>query len=174
MTKSMGTIMEQLQQADQTIESENLDDAQELIDFFADGGTIKDAKGLDAETLEAIYQVAYNLYQNGKYEQALKIFRVLGLFDHYEKKYFMGLAACLKVLEQYDNAIEAYSFATMLDVNDPMPGFYAGECHLALANYEEALSGFTAALHFASKSDQYNDIKKKAETMLKFVKSKMN
>lgn len=146
---------------------------QKLQDFFAAGGTFKELKDMDDNTMEAIYQVAYNLYQYGKYDEAIKIFRFLGFFDHYNKKYFMGLGACLQMLKQYKEAIDAYSFAALLDINDPKPPLYAGECHLVLGNLDEAQSGFTAASEFAEKAGNAA-IKVKAQKLLTAVQEKLN
>ena len=43
-----------------------------LMEFFGKGGTFKDLKNMSEDAMEAIYSVAYNLYQGGKYEEARK------------------------------------------------------------------------------------------------------
>ena len=42
---------------------EKVDDL--LADYFSRGGTFKELKNLSDESMEAIYSVAFNLYQGG-------------------------------------------------------------------------------------------------------------
>lgn len=152
-------------------EQQTQQEIQSLVDdFFEKGGTFKDIKGLSDETMEAVYGVAFNLYSHGKYEDAEKIFRFLGFFDHLNKKYFMGLGACRQMLKKYQEAIESYTFASMLDADDPLPPLHAGECHLATGNLEAAESGFYAAVNWATKPE-HAKVKDRASGLLELVRS---
>ena len=53
-------LQNQASQNDQQLNSQ-------LIDFFNEGGCIRDLHDVSDETMEAIYTVAYNLYQSEKY-----------------------------------------------------------------------------------------------------------
>ncbi|WP_018693971.1 SycD/LcrH family type III secretion system chaperone [Algicola sagamiensis] len=153
--------------------SEAAEDVTKLLEeFLGKGGTFKDLKNFSDGSMEAIYNVAYNLYQVQKYEDSLKIFKFLGFFDHFNKKYFMGLAACHQMQQNYQEAVDAYSYAGMLDVNDPHPPLYAGECHLAMADYEKAESGFYAAVEFAGDNPDYAQTKSRAQSLLELVRAK--
>ena len=41
-----------------------------LADYFSRGGTFKELKNLSEDSMEAIYSVAFNLYQGGRYDEA--------------------------------------------------------------------------------------------------------
>ena len=88
---------------------------EEVFEFFSQGGTFKDLKNISGDAMEAIYSVAYSLYQSAKYKESLKIFQFLCFYDHFNKKYFMGLGACQQMLKNYDSALEIFTFVTVLD-----------------------------------------------------------
>ena len=151
---------EDIQQAS----SEELEDM--LIEFFGKGGTFKDLKNMSDDAMEAIYSVAYNLYQGGKYEESQKVFQFLCFYDHFNRKYFMGLGACQQMQKQYENAIEIFTFATVLDEHDPRPMIYIGDCHLAMGDKEKARMSYEAAIEWAADTSDYEEEKQRAADML--------
>ena len=146
------------------------DDLAEIMyNVIQNGKTLSQLKGLDDEHMEAVYAAAYQAYNSGHHDQALKIFQFLCQFDHLEKKYWMGLGACRQMLKQYSEAIDAYTFAMMLDSDDPRPPLQAADCHIALGNKEAAISGLTAASLWAGDNEQYRAIKQRAEALLEIL-----
>jgi hypothetical protein len=74
-------------------------DAEEMKDlFFKNARTFQDFTALTPESMEVIYLVAYNHYNAGKYEDAEKVFRLLTTLNHFERKYWKGLAAARESL----------------------------------------------------------------------------
>jgi len=151
-------------------ESLNKPDGEEiedmLVEFFGKGGTFKDIKDMSDDAMEAIYSVAYNLYQGGKYEEAQKVFQFLCFYDHFNRKYFMGLGACQQMQKSYDNAIEIFSFATILDSDDPRPMIYIGDCHLAKGDKEKAKLAYETSIEWSDKGEEYSEDVKRAKSML--------
>lgn len=145
-------------------EGEELEDM--LIEFFGKGGTFKDMKDLSDDAMEAIYSVAYNLYQGGKYEEAQKVFQFLCFYDHFNRKYYMGLGACQQMQKQYDNAIEIFSFATVLDSDDPRPMICIGDCHLAKGDKEKARMSYETSIEWAGEQSEYEEDITRAKSML--------
>ena len=137
-----------------------------LLDFFGKGGTFKDLKDVSDDAMEAIYSVAYNLYQSGKYLEAQKVFQFLCFYDHFNRKYYLGLGACQQMLKQYDKAIEIFSFTTILDSDDPRPMLYIGDCHMAKGDKENARIAYETSLEWASDSEQYFDDIERVKNML--------
>ena len=137
-----------------------------LMDFFGQGGTFKDLKNMSDDAMEAIYSVAYNLYQGGKYEEAQKVFQFLCFYDHFNRKYFMGLGACQQMMKDYGNAIEIFSFATILDSDDPKPMLYIGDCHLAMGGNDEARQAYETAIEWAGENEDFIEDKERAQSML--------
>ncbi|GAB4271241.1 MAG: SycD/LcrH family type III secretion system chaperone VcrH [Opitutales bacterium] len=154
----------------ENIDVPSVDQLTELTErFLLEGLSFKDLKGISDEDMEGIYAVGFNLYNNGKYEDALKVFQFLCFFDHFNRKYWMALGGARQMLKSYKDAIDAYSVATVLKVHDPMAPLQAASCYLALGDAKSAKS----ALHCAIKySGDNKEIKSRAEALLEFLEKK--
>ncbi|HCG7390802.1 SycD/LcrH family type III secretion system chaperone VcrH [Vibrio parahaemolyticus] len=146
--------------------------AEELLSFLEEGGTLKMLHDVSADTIEHIYAVGYNFFQSGKIEQAAKVFQLLSMLDHYQARFFIGLGAARQELGEYLQAIDAYSYAALVDINDPRPPFHSAECHLKLEQLTEAESGFYSAKEMSAGKSQYADLHQRAGIMLEAVRSK--
>ncbi|WP_304488601.1 SycD/LcrH family type III secretion system chaperone [Arsenophonus endosymbiont of Aphis craccivora] len=122
--------------------------------------------------MEQCYTLAYNLYQSGKEEDAMAVFQLLCMLDHYDSRFFLGLGACRQATENWSAALETYSFATFLDVNDPRFPFHAAECLMQLSDFDGAQSGFESARLLATGKPEYEEIKLQSETMLDVINIK--
>ncbi|MCG9775136.1 SycD/LcrH family type III secretion system chaperone VcrH, partial [Vibrio diabolicus] len=140
--------------------------AEELLSFLEEGGTLKMLHDVSQDTIEHIYAVGYNFFQSGKIEQAAKVFQLLSMLDHYQARFFIGLGAARQELGEYLQAIDAYSYAALVDVNDPRPPFHSAECHLKLEQLTEAESGFYSAKEMSAGKSQYADLHERAGIML--------
>ncbi|HGS5289922.1 TPA: SycD/LcrH family type III secretion system chaperone VcrH [Vibrio parahaemolyticus] len=146
--------------------------AEELLSFLEEGGTLKMLHDVSADTIEHIYAVGYNFFQSGKIEQAAKVFQLLSILDHYQARFFIGLGAARQELGEYLQAIDAYSYAALVDINDPRPPFHSAECHLKLEQLTEAESGFYSAKEMSAGKSQYADLHQRAGIMLEAVRNK--
>ncbi|PSW81945.1 SycD/LcrH family type III secretion system chaperone VcrH [Photobacterium damselae] len=146
--------------------------AEELLSFLEDGGTLKMLHDVSADTIEHIYAVGYNFFQSGKVEQAAKVFQLLSMLDHYQARFFIGLGAARQELSEYLQAIDAYSYAALVDINDPRPPFHSAECHLKLEQLTEAESGFYSAKEMSAGKSEYADLHQRADIMLEAVRNK--
>ncbi|EMF9030715.1 TPA: CesD/SycD/LcrH family type III secretion system chaperone [Vibrio parahaemolyticus] len=146
--------------------------AEELLSFLEEGGTLKMLHNVSADTIEHIYAVGYNFFQSGKIEQAAKVFQLLSMLDHYQARFFIGLGAARQELGEYLQAIDAYSYAALVDINDPRPPFHSAECHLKLEQLTEAESGFYSAKEMSAGKSQYADLHQRAGIMLEAVRNK--
>lgn len=145
------------------------DFAEIMQNVMQNGKTIGELKGFNRQEMEAIYNVAYNTYNSGDYAKAHQIFQFLCQFYHIEKKYWMGLGSCRQMLKQYANAIDAYSYAMLLDVDDPRPPLQAADCHIALGDKTKAISALTAAIEWSGDQPQYQAIKQRAQALLQIL-----
>ncbi|WP_229607969.1 SycD/LcrH family type III secretion system chaperone VcrH [Vibrio parahaemolyticus] len=146
--------------------------AEELLSFLEEGGTLKMLHDVSADSIEHIYAVGYNFFQSGKIEQAAKVFQLLSMLDHYQARFFIGLGAARQELGGYLQAIDAYSYAALVDINDPRPPFHSAECHLKLEQLTEAESGFYSAKEMSAGKSQYADLHQRAGIMLEAVRNK--
>lgn len=128
------------------MQAEEDEQAQQMLDAFAGGGTLSDVCGLSTENLEVVYSVARTCYNNRRYDDALTMFRFLCFMDNTVKKYWMGLGAALQMLKSFDEAIKAYAYCTLLDVDDARPQLQAGFCLMQLGLKEEAVAALEGSL----------------------------
>jgi len=88
------------------------------------------------KALAALYTMGYQLYENGKYQKAADVFRVLTVLDQSERKYWLGLGASFHMQKEYDRALQSYGYAALLNENDPYAHFHAAECFLSQGKKE--------------------------------------
>ncbi|OZG72687.1 CesD/SycD/LcrH family type III secretion system chaperone [Hahella sp. CCB-MM4] len=135
-----------------------------LVESVVNGhSTLGDIKGISDRELEAVYTVAYNLYRQNRNGESEKLFRFLCLYSHLDKRFWMGLGACLQQQQKYEEAVQAYSYMAVLDVENPHPPLHAAYCYLALHDLEKAESGIEAALHWSGEQEKYAQVRVKAE-----------
>lgn len=111
---------------------------QRALEIMAEGGTLKDVRGLTADDIEAVYGIGYNLYNQAKYAQAEPMFQFACLYQHTEARYWMALGNCRQMSKHYQPAIDAYGFAFALNLEDPWPVVQSAICYLALGNKQLA------------------------------------
>jgi type III secretion system low calcium response chaperone LcrH/SycD len=140
--------------------------------LFARCGTLSDISGLEPQQLDAVYSQAYHLYEQGKNEQAARLFQFLCLYNHWEKSYWMGLAASRQALKQYPQAIEAYSYLTVLDPANPQAPLHGAYCYLAMDDLEGAEKSLSAVMHLANQEKKYAILREQAELLLYVVEEK--
>ena len=125
--------------------------AERVKAIIKDNATLKQLKGVTNAELEAVYSLAFGYYQTGKFNEALKLFQFLVLFDHLNKKYWMGLRAVQQVLKDFQGAIVSYGYSSFLDLKNPKPQFHAAECFLAMGDRRNAASALFALEEFCPK-----------------------
>lgn len=119
------------------------DDIESYVDTFIPNvllksETLQQAFGISDYEMEKLYEEAYVYYEADAYQDSLTVFRWLILFNTYETKYWMGFAANLQLLEQYEKALHAYAVSALLDSRSPDPHYHAYECYQQLDQKEEA------------------------------------
>ena len=102
--------------------------------------TLKQLKGITNAELEAVYTLAFGYYRTGKYDEALKLFQFLVMFDHLNAKYWLGLGAVQQVLKDYQGAVTSYGYCSFLKLDNPKPQLHAAECFLAMGDKLKAAS----------------------------------
>lgn len=117
------------------------------------GEPLKIEKGIDDAQLNAVYSLAFSYYSTGRYDEALKLFKFLVLFDHLSQKFWIGLGATQQMLKHYDEAIAAFAQASLLDIENPKPMYYAAICHIAKGDKVSAASAVRAIEMFCTKKD---------------------
>ena len=133
----------------QKIDTEKI--AEGIRSLVRDKATLKQIKGVTNDELEAVYSLAFGYYRTGKYDEALKLFQFLVLFDHLNAKFWMGLGAVQQVLKDYQNAVVSYGYCSFLKLDNPKPQLHAAECFLAMGDKRNAASSLEALNEYCPK-----------------------
>ena len=150
----------------------NADVADTVIGLMQGTVQFKDVQGFSDDNMEALYTVAYNAVQAGAFEKAEKLFRFLALFDNSQEKYWNGLGLSLFNQGNYDGALQAYSMATLLNIDDPLVPMRLAECHLALGDIETAVGTLEVALEVAGDNPEHAAAREHAEGLLGLLRNK--
>lgn len=126
----------------QKIDTEKI--AEGIRSLVRDKATLKQIKGVTNDELEAVYSLAFGYYRTGKYDDALKLFKFLVLFDHLNAKFWLGLGAVQQVLKDFQGAVASYGYCSFLKLDDPRPQLHAAECFLAMGDKRNAASALEA------------------------------
>ncbi len=116
--------------------------------------TLKQMRGITNAELEAVYTLAFGYYRTGKFDEALKLFQFLVMFDHLNAKYWMGLGAVQQVLKDYSNAVVSYGYCSFLKLDNPKPQLHAAECFLAMGDKVKAASALYALNEYCPKDTE--------------------
>ena len=112
--------------------------------LIKDNATLKQLKGVSNAELESVYSLAFGYYKTGRYDEALKLFQFLVLFDHLNAKFWFGLGATQQALKDFQNAVVSYGYCSFLKLDNPKPQLHAAECFLALGDKRNAASSLEA------------------------------
>lgn len=142
----------------------------EINKFISEGGSLAMLKNITEDELEKIYAVACDFYESGKYRDAESLFQVLCILNHYDSRFFLALGAARQHQEHYHQALETYSYASLMSPSDPRFPFHAGECLLHLKEYSTAMQAFAGAELLAKTHPGHDALIKKAGAMLAAAK----
>ena len=140
--------------------------------FFEKGFAPKDIFNITSGQMEGMYAKAYNLYQSGKYKEAIQIFRLLIMLTPNESKYSLGLAACFHMMKDYDNAIETYTMYSVLNPDDPIGYFHISDCLLSTNEKMSAIVALEMAIEKAN-SPQFKILKDRAVLTVENLKKEL-
>ena len=120
-------------------------------------------RGMTKKQMDVLYAQGYYFYSQAKYKEALPLFKGLTFYHSLDQRGWLGAGGCYEMLKQYDQAITCYSFAAILNFNDPTPALHAFDCYIALKNYPKALSCLEGVILLSSKKPEHAALKKRAE-----------
>ena len=106
--------------------------------------TLGAVHGYGPKEIEAMYGVAYELYEQRKYDRAQKLFELLVLYEGPVARFWLGLGGCYQHQGEYRKAITAYSLVALCDASSPTGSFHACECFIALREWDHARQALDA------------------------------
>ena len=132
--------------------------------------TVYEARGIDQQAMDSLYMVAQRFYDNGKFEDAMRIFRQLCFYNHNNVHYWLGLGYSQKMLRDYRDAMTTLSFVlAYLEGGDKNAEVYLhlAECCSFLGRDDEAEEYAIAAMNRGDQS-----IKDHASVLIEAVNSR--
>ncbi len=135
------------------------------------GRLIQEGKPIPIETFTkedftTLYTVGYGLYETGDYPQAKRIFHQLVLAKPLQSEYWFGMGSCLQMEKSFTEALSAWAMCALLDGQNPLPHFHAGECYYSLGDIEEGKKAMNLFLQIADESPQLAEEIERARVML--------
>lgn len=139
---------------------------EEVLDFLANGGTIGDMAGFTANEYEAIYSIAYNFMQAQKTDKAVELLKFLVVNDPATARWYYALGVAEQARGDFPTALEAYSMAHILDVDDPLPQLQGGFCLMAMEKFGEAVEALEGAVECSENKPGFTDVCAQARSLL--------
>lgn len=120
---------------------------------------------------EDTYEKARNLYNSGKFKEALPYFLILKTGDSSNAKYAFAIAACYHMMKEYKKAIEQYVISSVLDPHTPLPFYYSSDCFIRMNDPFGALITLDVGLKRAS--PKYTMVVQRMESMVKKLEKEL-
>ncbi len=146
-----------------TVSPEKL--AAQIGELITTGGTLGDVYDYTEKDYEVLYALGHSLYSQGRYFDAVKAFGFLVMHNHLEKRYVKAFASSLHMTKRYEEAINYYTLASVMDRSDPVPTFHTCECMIALGMTEEAREGLGMVIG-QSGGPERAELKARAQALL--------
>lgn len=134
--------------------------------WLATGGSVGDVLHVPGIQREALYQLGHGLYVQSRYEDAFKVFSLLVIHEHMNERYLMALAGAAQMTGRHKDALQHYSTAALLLVDDPRPVFFGAECLMALGHLDLAAESLRLVIELADESSPHDVLKSRATAML--------
>ncbi|MDP0588907.1 MAG: hypothetical protein QS748_06840 [Candidatus Endonucleobacter bathymodioli] len=137
------------------ISGKDFSDNRLWVTYLAQGGTLRERRGLSQNQMDTIYRVGFGYYSTKNYKESLVIFKYLSLLDHRNHSYLLGLGVTLKEIQQYDEAMAVLDCAIHIDETDPRSYICMALCMIELNNLTDADIFLLKAEAMAKKSTKW-------------------
>jgi type III secretion system low calcium response chaperone LcrH/SycD len=141
--------------------------------MLENGSDLYEAAGLKPENIDSLYTLGHAFYKAGNYAEAETIFSSLCLYNTHNKRNWLALGGAAQALRNYDAALIAFSFAQLLDLEDPEPVVRTYECHLEAGNLERAVESIETLLEMTDGRPSLSEIHRQAEILLNEIKKSL-
>ncbi len=150
----------------------NQEQLQKLVGALANGASVAEVTGMGKDKLESLYALGHGLYSSGSYEDAVKVFQALALYDSGDYRFWLGLGGCRQALGQYEAAVDAYQMAAVAtQLENPEPFLFAARCLIKLGKKEDAVVAVQTVLALAKPEDaRWATCRAKASAILALLK----
>ncbi|WP_159910924.1 SycD/LcrH family type III secretion system chaperone [Pantoea sp. 18069] len=140
----------------------------QVLELLSHGGGLGTIFGYTDDEYEALYALGHNHYSQQRYLDAAKCFGFLVAHKSLEPRFMNAFASCMQMLKRYQEAIQYYSTASVLDLEDPLPTFHTAECFIALEMPEQAREALVLVIA-QCRQPQWEALRQRAQALLKLL-----
>ncbi|MBX9743171.1 MAG: SycD/LcrH family type III secretion system chaperone [Chthoniobacterales bacterium] len=159
----MTDLLEKKESLGTSIQSASTIAPDELLKKATEGNQpIYTTFGLAKKDIEALYITIHNLYERGKYQEALPLFSLMAFYDHQDKRAWMGMGNCYELLSKHAMAILNYNTVIRLDPQDPVARFRIANCWLVEKNRSQALQALDECIRLSAEKKEYSNLHENA------------
>ena len=144
--------------------------AKEVLKRIKEGMTLQEATGLSDGSLEEIYSLAYEYYNQGKYGESASLFQFLAGAAPTNYKFVLGLASSYHQLGAYDDAIAGFYIALQIEPENPIPAYYIMDCFLKQGLTKEADEVADVTIELCEGREEFEDLKGRCALIRKSLK----
>jgi type III secretion system low calcium response chaperone LcrH/SycD len=141
---------------------------EQVATLLTQGGILGDVYDYNDTDYEVLYALGHSLYSQARYADAMRVFGFLVMHNHLEKRFMNAFASNLQMLKEYKEAIKYYSFASLMDMRDPLPTYHTAECMIAIGYITEAKEALRFVLT-QSKEQNLGELHTRAGAMLNLL-----
>lgn len=134
-----------------------------LQGIYLEGKKPYEAMNISKDAIEFFYLNAFNLYNSGKYDAAIKIFFLLDMFDPTDSRFNYGIAACHHMEKRYDDAIFVYNKCLFQSPLNPMVYYHLADCYIKTNRKREALVMLGVCIKNIENDEMNSALKTRAE-----------
>jgi type III secretion system low calcium response chaperone LcrH/SycD len=131
-----------------------------------EGKSLKESIGLSAGVIEYFYSQGYRLYLIRKYEDALRYFHLLFLFEPANPRYSLALGATYQMMKDYEHAVQWYMTLSIIDTSSPMPFYYMSDCALKRGDPYSAIFFLRKTIDLCKDNPKFEQLKTQATRMI--------
>lgn len=122
-----------------------LENAKRIQEYLEKGRTLQDALNISQEKVDRQYAFAYQVLEGNSFQDAIHLFTYLAAMNPYDCRHWMGLGFSRAFANTFDEAIDAFSAAFILNPTIPDPHLYACFCYGSRGEWEEGVRALAMA-----------------------------
>jgi len=104
------------------------------------------------------YRRARECFTNKEFETARQAFLFLSTLCPQHAEMWLGLGMSLQQLGHYEEAIDAYELAALVDPSSPVAYFYLSKCFFAMHEYQHVLNAIELALECSEGREEFSSL----------------
>lgn len=147
-------------------------DEEVLTEYFEEGKPLQELFGFSNEATAEFYEVANQLLEDDRYEDAVKAFVFLTTINPYISEFWSGLGLAKQKCNLFDEALFAFSVAFRLEERDILPYLLAVHCCVDAKELDRALEIIDEAEAYAEEhhgEEEMDQFKQDAQAAREFV-----